>query len=409
MTSVAVDDVESVPTTVAPRGPIRLHVLGLPHTITTDAFSHCAFTGKVKRFGPMMQSVGYEVYHYGVEGADSGCTRNIDVLSAEEWEILRVTGYKSLHPEKTLAECRSILSKSSTFVGDLGNISTSLYKVFNERLKPLLREHYRSTETDLVCLPFGVAHDEALKGWASIAVETGIGYNGSYSNYRVFESYAWLHHELGRANKQPQNYWFVAPNYFDVAKWPLSLTPRPDTVGFLGRINDCKGLHELVAVANVMPHVRFIICGQGDPMPFLKHGNILYKSPIHGDDRAEYLGSLSALIAPSKFTEPFCGVGVEAQLCGTPVITTHTGAQTETVEQGVTGLRCHTLQDYVLGVEMAIAGKFDRTYIRERAVRLYDMYNVAKQYDYIFKCINDVHNASGGWYAKTSHMGLTGV
>jgi len=58
----------------------------------------------------------------------------------------------------------------------------------------------------------------------------------------------------------------------------------------------------------------------------LKHGNIMYKSPIHGDDRADYLGLLSALIASSTFTEPFCGVAVEAQRWGTPVITTHTDA-----------------------------------------------------------------------------------
>ena len=41
---------------------IRLHILGLPHTVTIDEFSHCAFTGKILRFPPMMKSVGYEVY-----------------------------------------------------------------------------------------------------------------------------------------------------------------------------------------------------------------------------------------------------------------------------------------------------------------------------------------------------------
>ena len=35
---------------------IRLHLLAIPHTITTDDFSHCAFTGKVLRFSPMMRT-----------------------------------------------------------------------------------------------------------------------------------------------------------------------------------------------------------------------------------------------------------------------------------------------------------------------------------------------------------------
>ena len=35
----------------------------------------------------MMMSVGYEVYHYGVEGSESDAV-NIDLLSREEWEEL---------------------------------------------------------------------------------------------------------------------------------------------------------------------------------------------------------------------------------------------------------------------------------------------------------------------------------
>jgi len=48
------------------------------------------------------------------------------------------------------------------------------------------------------------------------------------------------------------------------------------------------------------------------------------------------------------------------------------------------------------GVQMALDGKFDRQYIHDRAMRLYDMYNVAKQYAYVFKTINNVHNGKGG-------------
>ena len=54
---------------------------------------------------------------------------------------------------------------------------------------------------------------------------------------------------------------------------------------------------------------------------------------------------------------------------------------------------------------MAIDGKFDRNYIRERAVRLYDMYNVAKQYDYTFRSILDIHNGKNGWYSADTYVG----
>jgi glycosyltransferase involved in cell wall biosynthesis len=99
-------------------------------------------------------------------------------------------------------------------------------------------------------------------------------------------------------------------------------------------------------------------------------------------------------------------VAVEAQLCGTPVMTKDYGAQTETVENFKTGLRCHTLADYCYGVQMAIDGKFDRLYIRDRAVKLYDMFNVARQYDYTLKTILDVNNGNSGWYSEESHIEL---
>ena len=385
--------------------PIRLHILGLPHTVTHNDFSHCAYTGKVLRFPRMMMSRGFEVYHYGVEGSATDATKQVDVLSREEWDMLRVMSYRHLHPEKTKEEAEKHLTDHSSFIGDLGNWSTPLYREFNARLRPLLIANYRSTETDIVCLPFGVSHDTALDGLNFVVCETGIGYNDSTRNYRIFESYAWLHQVLGVEKKWGHNYWFVIQNYFDAMEWPLSLTPKINTVGFLGRIYDGKGCNVIVEIAKRMPHVRFILCGQGNPTQFLIHPNIVYKPPISGLERGEYLGSLQALLAPTIFIEPFCGVVVEAQLCGTPALSVDYGAQTETIEPFKTGLNCHTLQEFCMGVQMAIDGKFDRKYIRERAVRLYDMFNVAHKYEYVFKTIMDVHiKGKNGWYSPDSHL-----
>ena len=383
---------------------IRLHMLALPHTITTNEFSHCAYTGKVLRFSPMMRSRGFEVYHYGIEGSESGANKDINLMTRDEWNYFRVKSYKQLHPEISHDAAVKHLVDHKSFIGDLGNWSLPLYTEFNDRLRPRLQENYRSTTTDIICLPFGASHDRALAGLNMIVCESGIGYNDSVRPYRIFESYAWLHHELAKSGKWGQNYWFVVPNYFDSREWPLSLTPKLNTVGFFGRIYDGKGCHIIMEVAGRMPHVQFILCGQGNPEQFMKHPNIVYKAPISGKDRGEYLGSLTALLAPTMFIEPFCGVAVEAQMCGTPVMTQDYGAQTETVENMKTGIRCHTLQDYIVGIQMAIDGKFDRQYIHERAVKLYDMFEVGKKYEYAFKSIMDIHNGANGWYSKTSHL-----
>jgi len=386
---------------------IRLHIPAIPHTLTRDEFSHCAFTGKVLRFPPMMISRGFEVYHYGVETSTPNATKDIQLLTKDEWEELRISSYQKLHPELSVEEIKKRLSDEKNFVGDLGNYSTPLYQEFNSRFKKMLSLHYRSTATDLVCFPFGYAHEEALQGLNVITVESGIGYPDSYKSFRIFESYAKLHMAIQKEQKQCQHYWFVIPNYYNILEWPLNLTPNKQKIGFFGRICHIKGCNIIYEVAKKFPHIEFVLCGQGDPEPFLKEAsNLVYKSPIHGKERGEYLRELTALIAPSMYAEPFCGVNVEAQLCGTPVITNDFGAFVETIEPFKTGMLCHTLADFCKAVQMALDGKFDRQYIHERAVKKYDMYNVARQYEYAFKNILDIYNGQGGWYSPQSYIEL---
>jgi glycosyltransferase involved in cell wall biosynthesis len=382
-------------------------MLAVPHTITNEEFSHCAFTGKVLRFAPMMRSRGYEVYHYGVETSTTNATKDINIFTKDEWETLRIASYKFLHPSLDVEVIKEKLADKKNFVGDLGNYSTPLYQEFNRRLKEILPLHYRSTATDIVCLPFGCSHEEALKELNVVAVESGIGYPDSYKSFRIFESYAKLHQVILHDQKPCQHYWFVVPNYYNILQWPLNLTPNKKKIGYFGRITHIKGCFLVCEIAKRFPDIEFVLCGQGDPSIYLKESsNITYKEPLHGDDRGAFIGDLVALLAPSLYCEPFCGVNVESQLCGTPVITNDYGAFVETIEPFKTGMFCHTLADFCHAVQMALDGKFDRQYIHDRAVKKYDMYNVAKQYDYVFKSIMDISNGQGGWYAPKSHLDL---
>lgn len=387
---------------------IRLHILALPHTITRPEFSHCAFTGKVLRFSPMMISRGFEVYHYGVETSLPNATKHFNVLSKEEWNTLRVQSLCDLNPDMTFDNARLHLENQTSFVGDLGNAGTVLYQKFNENLRKLIIENYRSMQTDIICLPFSYAHDVALDGLEVLAVETGIGYPNPCKDFRIYESYAVLHTSMAREEKQIQHYWFVAPNYYDLNEWKVVSRIEKKKIGFFGRLVDIKGLNIFIEIAKYFPNIEFIMCGQGDYQSFLKNApdNLIYKPPIHGSERSDFLGSLNALIAPSMYVEPFCGVNVEAQLCGTPVITNEAGAFVETVEPFKTGIFCHTLDDFCFAVEYALNDRFDRNYIACRARKKYDMYEVAKTYEYILKNMINVTNGSNGWYAKENYMHL---
>jgi glycosyltransferase involved in cell wall biosynthesis/mannosyltransferase OCH1-like enzyme len=381
---------------------IRLHILAIPYTITNDEYSHDAFTGKVQRFGPMMRSRGYEVYHYGVEGSVPNATKDIQLLTKKEWNELRIQTFMFL--DKTLSrEQAETKNQDKTYlINGLSNFNSPLCVEFNKRLRVKLMEHYRGTSTDIVCCPLGHTHHDAVKDSPMICVENGIGYQNSYLNYRIFESQSILSCE----KSNPNNYFFVIPNYYNIDDFEFS-NKQCMRIGFFGRLEKVKGLCVVSELAKRYPHVEFVICGQGDPKPFLQSPNIIYKPPIHGKDRSDFLGSCDAILCPSEYIEPFCGVSVEAQLCGTPVISTDYGAFADNIEQLKTGLRCHTLADYGYGIQMALDGRFDRKYIRDRAVDKYDMYNLAVNYDYTFRCILDVHTPGiNGWYSKKSHMGL---
>jgi glycosyltransferase involved in cell wall biosynthesis len=384
---------------------IRLHIPGIPYTITRDEYSHDAYTGKVQRFSPMMCSLGFEVYHYGVETSESGANKDIQLFTKEEWTKLRIESLIFLEPKLTLKEATQKNSDPTMILSHLSNVNTPLTIEFNKRLFHKLKENYRSKQTDIFCCPLAKTYYEAINELDIVKIETGIGYENSYLDYRIFESYSWMSKTLGIENKNPSNYWFVIPNYFNINEFKLSLTPTPLKVGFLGRLVSTKGCHVIVEIAKKFPNIQFVLCGSGDPTPFLKVPNIVYKNPIHGVERSEYLGSCIALLHPTVYLEPFGNSNVEAQLCGTPVISSDCGGMVETIENYKTGLLCHTLADYCCGVQMAIDGVFDRKYIHERAVNMFDMYKIAYRYEYVFKSILDIYKPEkNGWYSPDVHI-----
>ena len=87
---------------------------------------------------------------------------------------------------------------------------------------------------------------------------------------------------------------------------------------------------------------------------------------------------------------------VEAQLCGTPAITSDYGAFTETVEHGATGYRCRTLDHYVWALKNVHT--LDRLEIARRARSLYSLDRCAKMYQEWFEMLSTLWG--NGWYTE---------
>jgi glycosyltransferase involved in cell wall biosynthesis len=106
------------------------------------------------------------------------------------------------------------------------------------------------------------------------------------------------------------------------------------------------------------------------------------------------MGGAIATFTPTLYVEPFGTVAIEAMACGSPVISTDWGAFTETVIDGVTGFRCHTLQEFVDAAENVKT--LDRKAISEYAKERYGLDTVALMYDKYFNRLLSLWGA--GWY-----------
>ena len=81
--------------------------------------------------------------------------------------------------------------------------------------------------------------------------------------------------------------------------------------------------------------------------------NLMFKGPIFGNERVDVVRRARCMLMPTVFIEPFGFSGIEAQLCGVPLIATSYGAFQETILDGVTGYRCHTLADWVEAIRLS--------------------------------------------------------
>jgi glycosyltransferase involved in cell wall biosynthesis len=357
-------------------------MVGLPHTVVSTDYSHCAFTGKVLRFSTMMNPHGWHVVEYSNGVSESAAAEKVQILTEGE---LRAMSKRR--------------SDTEDYGADVNN--RPLVDEFSRRVVAELRA--RTAPGDIVCHVFGPYPDYIGAAPACFHLESGIGYTATTGAcpYRVYESAGWMHWHLGRRHlEHGKNYEFVAPNYYESADWPAVTNPLADPyILYFGRITETKGMAIILEIALKMPEVRFVLCGQGDPSPWLKAPNIIAIPPVNGRARAAVLGGASVLLAPTMFIEPFCGAAVEAQFCGTPVVTSAYGAFWETVLDGVTGFRCNSLADYVGALRRAPA--LDRGFVALRARSLYSLEVVGKTYNMIFNNIADQRNA--GWYSPRSH------
>lgn len=348
---------------------MRFHLVALPHTNVNTEHTACAFNQKVLKFARMMKGLGHEVFLYSSEVADDVATEHIVCISEKE----RLACLEGRHYTEASFD-----------------ITKPHWQKYNKKVIDEIKK--RIDSRDFICLIGGLAHKpvaDAFPGY--ISVEFGIGYPGTFSKYRVFESYAWMHTVYGSSNRNPgaiDGQWFdaVIPSYFDLDDFPFQ-AEKDDYYLYVGRLIDRKGYSIAQEVCEKLGK-RLILAGPGEVKGYGEHVGV-----VGPQERSELMGKAKALFVPTIYVEPFGSVAVEAQLCGTPVISTDWGAFVETVIDGVTGFRCRTFQEFLDAATKV--EQLDPALIR-RLNEKYSLDNVALRYQEYFQRLLTLWG--DGWY-----------
>lgn len=363
---------------------MRFHVISLPHTQTTADFVHCAYTTKVVRFSNMMTDRGHDVFLYSSNDNDARCTEHINVIDKEYQDRF----FKDDH--------------TKTFFPIEWDIDLPYWQHMNSNAISEIRE--RIKPGDFICVIAGVCQQQIAKMFPqSIVVEYGIGYEGIFSPFCVFESYAWMHYIYGKKEIINGRYFdSVIPNYYDTDDFPL-VEEKKDYLLYIGRLTQRKGLNAVNDLCKKLDK-KLVVIGQGGTV---EDGKLVadyctldcdfeYVGVVTDPElKAKYIGEAQAVLVNTQYIGPFEGVHIEAALCGTPVITTDWGVFTETVIHGVTGFRTRTLGEAVWAVNNL--GSLDPKSIHEYAKANFSMERVSELYQAYFEQLQTLH--TDGWYS----------
>lgn len=306
----------------------------------------------------MLKDLGHEVFLYGAEGSDAPHDHFIQTHTlsdirqewGEGWNLDWNTGLGVGYDWR-----------STQFRHDFNATRTETTQKYYRVASKAVQENAR--KDDFLLLMQGY-YQKPIADAARLylTVEPGVGYRGSIKGplgdpqwtqgpFRAFESSYLQNFTYGSESpgKSVDGAYYdrVIPNYFEPQDFPYR-AKKGDYYFYIGRMINRKGVRTAIKATAILG-AKLIIAGQADAEiptnslpPHCKF--IGYVDP---KERAELMGNARAVFVPTIYLEAFGGTNVEAQLCGTPVITTNYGVFPETVKHGETGFLCNTLADFV--------------------------------------------------------------
>lgn len=374
------------------------HVIGTPITKTNLDYCACAFAQKAYKFCKMMTERGHIVYHYGVGGSNPICTKNIDIITEEEFDQLY--DYE-------------LFKKGEDYwkADDEHDSEDEYFDRFCHDLVHAIGAN-RQGKQDIVLPFFSWPINSACKELMEndfIVIEPGMGSVGYelFTPYRVFESYALYHSYCGSEEYQkaydesftprdlltPSN--VIIPNYFDETQFvynhDFSSRLKDPYFLYLGQVSLHKGV-DIAIEASLLTGTKLKVAGQlrDELKDYEWPDNVEFLGYADVNMRKELMSNAVASFIPSQYLEPFGGVQIENLLCGTPTITSDWGAFVENNIHGVTGYRCRTMEDYVNAALKCLNGEINSNDCYQKGLE-FTLENIAPRYEKYFNDVINIH------------------
>lgn len=156
--------------------------------------------------------------------------------------------------------------------------------------------------------------------------------------------------------------WHIISNGVPLDRFPFSehVSPESGPLLFLGRIEEIKGAHVAIQIAQQTGR-RLVLAGnipdghskyfETRIKPHLHGNRIRYVGPVDDVKKNDLIGQSAALLMPVLWEEPFGIVMAESLACGTPVIGFNRGSVPEIIDDGRTGFVCDTAAEMARAVE----------------------------------------------------------
>ena len=183
-------------------------------------------------------------------------------------------------------------------------------------------------------------------------------------------------------------------NGIELDKYPYQ-EKKGDRLLFVGRLDSFKRPHIAIEVAKKMSLGLDIVGGSFvNDIPYMESikqqcDGVKIKLWLDAtqEEKTKLYQNARAVIFPSKMGEPFGLIVPEANACGTPVIGSKDGAIPETIEEGVNGFICDTVEGMCYAAERTHIIKPENC--RKRVEQHFSREAMAQNYEKLYKLILD--------------------